>query len=131
MCSLCFELVGTPVLSFALRVSCVAFCLSSGNNPTSIVRVLARPSRFGVWDDPVQDTGSPALSSADKWTDNFVWKPTWSRLKPCPPEYRRGAKDVRQRQMLNHLMAVEPLCTKDSLVSVSPGRVVRLSHCEA
>ena len=88
-----------------------------GNNPTSIVRVLARPTRFGVWDDPVQDTGSPALSSADKWADNFVWKPTWSRLKPCPPEYRRGAKDVRQRQMLNHLMAVEPLCTKDSLVS--------------
>ena len=95
------------------RLKCIVY---PGNNPTAVVRALQ--CRASVWDDPAQDTGAASLATNDRWAENFVWKPTWSRLKPCPPEYRRWAKDVKARQIVNHLVAVEPLCTKDSLCAV-------------
>ncbi len=64
----------------------------------------------------------PALwlwcASYQLWPANFVWKPTWAKLRPPPSDYQRGGKDVRKRQVVNHHVAVEPLCTKNSLFSV-------------
>ena len=75
-----------------------------GNNPTAVVRALT--ARATVWDEPVLETGVSAsgpgtapIAATDKWTEQFVWKPTWNRLKGCPSEYRRWAKDVKNRQV--------------------------------
>ena len=90
-----------------------------------IVRALEKRAPF--WSGE-RDDGAGAGAGAggaddsgvkDKvWAANCVWKPTWSKLKPPPPDYQRGCKDVRKRQIVNHWVAVEPLCTKDSLHSV-------------
>jgi hypothetical protein len=57
-------------------------------------------------------------ASVKVWTANVVWKPTWAKLKPPPADFQRGCKDLRRRQVVNHLVAVEPLCTKDDLANL-------------
>lgn len=54
---------------------------------------------------------------------NFVWKPDWTRSKRFglfepPVSYARSHKSMSRRQVWNHMKAVEPLCTKDSLYTV-------------
>ncbi len=96
---------------------------SRGNNGVPIVRALE--ARAPVWSSEREGGAggggedSKEVEGKEKvWTANCVWKPTWAKLKPPPPEYQRGSKDLRKRQIVNHLVAVEPLCTKDSLHSV-------------
>jgi hypothetical protein len=79
----------------------------NGNNTDPLKRALDARGWSGV---DVADT-----RAADTWNVNFIWKPTWSKDKPPPPTFARGAANPVRRQMWNHWKAVEPLCTKDSL----------------
>lgn len=49
------------------------------------------------------------------WQANFVWKPTHTSMKPCPSLMSRGNGTLGKRQSVNHLLALEPLFTKNSL----------------
>lgn len=80
----------------------------SGNNTDPIKRALA--SRPG-W-SPVD---AEDVKRDPAWTANFVWKPTWASTRGAPSGWVRGHTNMGKRQVYNHLRAVEPLCTKDSL----------------
>jgi hypothetical protein len=84
-----------------------------GNNADPILRALAARAPF--WAESTADLPGATDSAADTWSSNLVWKPTWAKLKPPPVDYSRGNRDVRKRQVVNHLMAVEPLCAKHTL----------------
>lgn len=80
----------------------------AGNNTDPIKRALsARPGWTAVDSDDAKKDGN--------WSANFVWRPTWSANKPVPSGWLRGHANAAKRQSYNHLKAVEPLCTKDSL----------------
>lgn len=84
-----------------------------GNNADPILRALAARAPF--WTESTVDLPVLNDGGGDTWSSNLVWKPTWAKLKPPPADYSRGNRDVKRRQVVNHLIAVEPLCAKHTL----------------
>lgn len=80
---------------------------NSGNSTTPVRRALKARGWTALEKEEVR--------KEQKWTANFIWKPTWGGPKPCTPTMARGHVNVAKRQMYNHLKAVEPLCAKDTL----------------
>lgn len=83
------------------------YVYKSGNNTDPIRRALNNRG----W-EPVDVDEAKA---SDYWFANFIWKPTWTNVKPCTSLFARQHSNASKRQVWNHFKAVEPLCTKDSL----------------
>lgn len=81
------------------------------NNVDPIKRAMAR--RPGWVEVPPE-----ALKGDTAWGVNFIWKPTWTSLRPAAMTLARGHATASKRQVVNHWKAVEPLCTKDALFEV-------------
>ena len=84
------------------------YCVfQSGNNVESITTALRRLPNWKAVDEKV-------LAMQNEWVVNFVWKPTWSQLRPPPAsqQWARGHVLPGKRAVVSHWKAVEPLCEK-------------------